>query len=142
MLGGWIRGGAVVLPMTGAICGVLGAGCLARESQVSAAAGRWAGWCLLNVVFCGHFFGRLSGVDSAVLLLTGFAIPLIVVCLPGGHWRRGAALVLLSTAIVTGVLLWYAWVRFSERMQPLMATVNTTKSDSSVGNQVGYHRQA
>lgn len=142
MLGGWIRGGAAVLPMTGAICGVLGACCFVGEPRVSAAAGRWAGWCLLNMVFCGHFFGRLSGVDSAALLLTVFAIPLIVVCLPPGHRRRGSALVLLSTVIVTGVLLWFAWVRFSERMRPLMATVNTTKSDSSVGDQVGHDRQA
>lgn len=139
MLGGWIRGGAAVLPMTGACCGAMAADIFWGKPRVSDAAARWAGWSLLNIVFCGHFFGRLTAVQGAALLLTAIGLPLLVQCLPNIHGNRRTAVLLASTATILGLLLWFAWSSFSEKMRPLIADLGSWPSDDSVSDQAGDH---
>ena len=130
MLGGWIRGGAAVFPLTGACCGALAVACLLQQQWISEAISRWAAWCLLNMVLLGHFFGRLSGVDAAGLLLAAFVLPLLVQRFPRTSPRRQAAILVLSTVVVLGGLLWIAWSQFTQRMKPLIAAASLQAEDN------------
>jgi hypothetical protein len=123
MLGGWIRGGAAALPLAGACSGVCLVGALLDQQSVLRAAARVASWSLLNMLLLGHFFGRLSLLDTACLASAVLLPPCVPVPLVLRTRNRKAAFQLGLTATALAILLWLWWRTFALKMQPLLATL-------------------
>lgn len=121
MLGGWVRGGAMALPLAGSCAGMLLTGVALSWVTVVEVTLRWACLSLCGVVLLGHFFGRLS-LLQAVLLLLAAVLPPLVPPLPGlrSVRRRGIVGGLLTLLILAAVIV-PAFAAFADRMRPLLS---------------------
>ncbi|MEY3173512.1 MAG: hypothetical protein RLZZ436_1426 [Planctomycetota bacterium] len=121
MLGGWIRGGAAALPFSGSCAGILLCGLTLRQPATAAVINRWACWSLSGVVLLGHFFGRLSLLQSGLLIFGAVLPPLVP--LPNGLKSGRIRLVVccLLTLVTLATVLVPAVVDFFVRMRPLLS---------------------
>ncbi|MGV2336216.1 MAG UNVERIFIED_CONTAM: hypothetical protein LVR18_19625 [Planctomycetaceae bacterium] len=121
MLGGWIRGGAAALPFAGSGLGVLLILTGLRKSPAAVLVSRWGVWSLCGVVLLGHFFGRLSVLQSLLLLAapvsaSGLPLPRRLVAV-----RFRAIFRCLFTGLLLALVLIPAIVEFLQRMRPLLS---------------------
>ncbi len=121
MLGGWIRGGTAALPLAGSGLGILFASLVLQQPLAAAAVIRWSVWSLCGVLLTGHFFGRLSLLQSA-LLCTAASVPLLVP-LPAKSAAKTlrTTIICLLTLLLLVLVLVPAVIAFLSRMQPLLA---------------------
>jgi hypothetical protein len=121
MPGGWIRGGAAALPFAGSGPGVLLVLTGLRKSPAAVLVSRWEVWSLCGVVLLGHFFGRLSVLQSLLLLAapvsaSGLLLPKRQVAV-----RFRAMSRCLFTGLLLALVLIPAIVEFLQRMRPLLS---------------------
>ncbi len=121
MLGGWIGCGAAVLPLTGAGGGVMLTGIIRRQQAVLIVARRWACWGLGGVILLGHFFGRLTERQAAVLLFAAAVASLPISLLSGYPRRQSTAVCFLLALLMLAGLLIPAIVEFQRRMASLLS---------------------
>jgi len=131
MLGGWISGGAAALPLAGSCLGMVIASLGLRSPLAVGLVIRWGVRSLCGVVLLGHFFGRLTFLQSLMLL----SAAVTTLCLPLPK-RRVSARLHVRVRCVLGVLLLAlvlipAIAQFIERMRPLLSAAPVIRSNES-----------
>ncbi len=120
MLGGWIGCGAAALPVTGAGTGLLLAGLLLRQHAAVTVVIRWASRSLGGIIVLGHYFGRLT-VAQAALILAAAVIPLLVLRSGRGLQSRGLWVSAVLTLLFLSLVLLPAILEFQRRMAVLLS---------------------
>lgn len=121
MLGGWIRGGAAALPLAGSCTGILLASPGLRNRLAAVLVIRWGVWSLCGVVLLGHFFGRLSVLQSLLLLAAAVTGPLLTLPTRRIAVRFRATIRCILTLLLLALVLIPAILQFLARMKPLLS---------------------
>ena len=121
MLGGWVGGGASVLPLTGVLTGMLLVAVMWRNSSAIQSTIRWANWALAVTLLLGYYFGRLTAPQS-VLLMGAVLVPgLLVSGSKNGGSRRRCGLALFACILLLAVVLIPSVLEFQKRMSILLS---------------------